>query len=1298
MFPYTMSKARKLPLSSLNDYLTCKLCRGYYIDATTIIECLHSFCRSCIVKYLEKNKYCPICDVQVHKTKPLINIRQDKILQSCVYKLVPRLFQNEMLRRKSFYASHPEEKKNLDVEELGEANYQHILAPDENICVALNYKDSPLTPRYLQCSAAVSIFHLQKLIRSKYDLSFSHRIDIFHEDDVLKSYLTLIDVAYGSLWRRKGPLELTYRIYESTLNSANLDINLTSDDNEIANNLNNNNASNDWKEVQIQISENGEMSVTGIQDCLELLDKMDDNSIKSTEKPNKKDNIASTDDKIKNHFSKITKVELNQPPTTNNSTDVIMTVTDSLSLPVVTLTASEIRELSKVEEAARTQLSEAIIVPPPPKKPKKDLPDLKLIASKSQKKNGAKSLVDIPPETSKNNSESIAQTSSSSTAVTVSKPVNVTSVTVIPACSSQPVVTMTSSESSTSSATTNSLVVTTKTVTNVMTTSANLNKTTLSNVKTSNSSVSVLNTSVTPSINSSKLSTNVTQSKLIVPAVTTTSVQSISSNVNTTTTASMSSSKRKHPSSLDNVATTSSDQATVQKLPKPTILNHTLGMQKSLNLSKNHPLTTKHQKAIETASAKAGNVFLNTATTTVNQMPTNTNKWNTPLKTYGASINVPKVQISQVNKQPITSSGIYSSNIMSNQSSSAIVATTTSSSSAILDNKVAQQQTSLDNNMLMIKSKASTPIGYKTLKDPPKTWNPTLQPMHHKIGGAAGVGQQGLNTGKAGDLKNVRPAKFFKMRNNMPRYLGCPNSGVKPMFHVHVSPEKEKDASNSLENVPQTSQTNQTTNTTATITVTNAHLTSTISPSTPSTITTVQPSSVIPPQQPVKSIPDQQHIRKHSIVKIDPKTLKPISEKAPECSNLSTKSSSVGLGSGGVNKSLGSGGEQVQKGGVGGLRNIREAAGQLSGNYDSREQQTRSPLVQTDQSTTTTTTSSSRSGQTSQSTTSSSNLNLRINTTSVSITNPLKKSPHSPKKSTSPPNHQSKSNQKTPPPTTSPVISPSSGKPPPLNNQQSLPYTPSNPFIPNPLASPTLNPNQFNLLTAAVAAGFHGYDPRYHHHHHHLPYPHPHQLFQPRLPPFAPAPNWWTGGVIGGAGGQRGEQQIPLSSSANRNSSPRGLIWNGPSTENQVCSPKEAKTATSANIDSKNTRLDITLPRSSHKKVVDTIPTTGVNYKSVSCKETIIKDSAHERKDDNKSTNKQQICASTKPLLPKSKTLSEADEKNKSSTPERIDVVNKVVDRKSTSETQSAEKIEKVSSQKSTASSDTPKENVVLAV
>lgn len=116
------------------------------------------------MRYLETNKYCPICDVQVHKTKPLLNIRPDKTLQDIVYKLVPRLFQSkfdcvssilwfifdvildEMRRRRDYYASHPEARPS-GLEQCGEASYQHLLSPDETICLSLSYHGSSGTTR-----------------------------------------------------------------------------------------------------------------------------------------------------------------------------------------------------------------------------------------------------------------------------------------------------------------------------------------------------------------------------------------------------------------------------------------------------------------------------------------------------------------------------------------------------------------------------------------------------------------------------------------------------------------------------------------------------------------------------------------------------------------------------------------------------------------------------------------------------------------------------------------------------------------------------------------------------------------------------------------------------------------------------------------------------------------------------------------------------------------------------------------------------------------------------------------------
>lgn len=119
---------RTMKIQEVNNHILCVLCGGYLVDATTIVECLHSckclysiydvlwlflffsdviqssgaysirmlcdyschlctllgllvsvvfilVCRSCIVKYLQTSFYCPVCDVEVHKTKPLLHIR-----------------------------------------------------------------------------------------------------------------------------------------------------------------------------------------------------------------------------------------------------------------------------------------------------------------------------------------------------------------------------------------------------------------------------------------------------------------------------------------------------------------------------------------------------------------------------------------------------------------------------------------------------------------------------------------------------------------------------------------------------------------------------------------------------------------------------------------------------------------------------------------------------------------------------------------------------------------------------------------------------------------------------------------------------------------------------------------------------------------------------------------------------------------------------------------------------------------------------------------------------------------------
>ena len=109
-------------------------------------------------------------------------------------------------------------------------------------------------------------------------------------------------------------------------------------------------------------------------------------------------------------------------------------------------------------------------------------------------------------------------------------------------------------------------------------------------------------------------------------------------------------------------------------------------------------------------------------------------------------------------------------------------------------------------------SSSSSPVGYKTLKTPPRSWNQSITRlsflsstknnsyMANTVGVSCDGRRSGDPAGKGGDSSGtvgsgskamgcgnntvpVKPNRFFRMRN-MPRYLGNPASGVKPMYQV----------------------------------------------------------------------------------------------------------------------------------------------------------------------------------------------------------------------------------------------------------------------------------------------------------------------------------------------------------------------------------------------------------------------------------------------------------------------------------------------------------------------------------
>lgn len=141
-----------------------------------------------------------------------------------------------------------------------------------------------------------------------------------------------------------------------------------------------------------------------------------------------------------------------------------------------------------------------------------------------------------------------------------------------------------------------------------------------------------------------------------------------------------------------------------------------------------------------------------------------------------------------------------SNTAMETKSAKPVLPTTSTSVLAISTSSVSAPASPHTTQRLASLKKQSQSIGYKTLRDPPKSWNPTLSKNNYVAAKnqAKEMQNQTQISISEGISKQIpsKPAKIFKMRN-MPRYLGNPASGVKPMYGVtNDTKEKEQSATN----------------------------------------------------------------------------------------------------------------------------------------------------------------------------------------------------------------------------------------------------------------------------------------------------------------------------------------------------------------------------------------------------------------------------------------------------------------------------------------------------------------------
>lgn len=226
-----MSDRKRVKLSDLKEHISCFLCEGYLIEATTIIECLHTFCKNCIVKYLnDGNNTCPKCDNVIHQSHPLQYISFDRTMQDIVYKLVPDLERpkdsdtNNNNSNNNFNSENKikgpdggNKLKPIDTNGQHKPSHVDYHRDDEQINLYVLPHPScdlkPLKLKYIRLSCLATVTHLKKYIAFKLfaDIERYKELDLLCNDNLLGKDHNFKFISVTE-WREKvPPVKITYK-------------------------------------------------------------------------------------------------------------------------------------------------------------------------------------------------------------------------------------------------------------------------------------------------------------------------------------------------------------------------------------------------------------------------------------------------------------------------------------------------------------------------------------------------------------------------------------------------------------------------------------------------------------------------------------------------------------------------------------------------------------------------------------------------------------------------------------------------------------------------------------------------------------------------------------------------------------------------------------------------------------------------------------------------------------------------------------------------------------------------------
>jgi hypothetical protein len=223
----------------LNNHLVCRLCDGYFRDAHTVTECLHTFCKSCLlVAFSEGNNACPHCK-QYLGPNPRSMIISDRTLQELVNKIFPELQEKDEADERAFYeergielkqqhseaqersaaaSSGPAKKKtkrSRDASLQSDSEISFKLAPDTSANTSEEMVLQPLEKPFLRTSGKLKVEHLQKYLKKKLKLGDKKMVEISCKGAMLGPELSLHFILKTRWHDTSSDLVLNYRKAEN---------------------------------------------------------------------------------------------------------------------------------------------------------------------------------------------------------------------------------------------------------------------------------------------------------------------------------------------------------------------------------------------------------------------------------------------------------------------------------------------------------------------------------------------------------------------------------------------------------------------------------------------------------------------------------------------------------------------------------------------------------------------------------------------------------------------------------------------------------------------------------------------------------------------------------------------------------------------------------------------------------------------------------------------------------------------------------------------------------------------------